>query len=194
MDIYICTNLRDGKVYVGACQKFSERRWYHESKWGKTLLAQAIREQGAANFRWEVIDSATNQDELWKKEDEWIQKLNSIHPNGYNLQTGGKRGFKAHPLTRQKLSRSKTIEHRPKLSEAKTGKACPKVAESNRRRSGESSATAKQWRIHCPDGSILLMTGIAQFCRDRSLNHWALGMTARYSTRKHKGYRAEIVA
>ena len=51
---------------------------------------EAIRKYGFEDFDWEVIDSAETLEELNEKEIFWINKLNTLSPNGYNLEKGGK--------------------------------------------------------------------------------------------------------
>ena len=50
----------------------------------------AIRKYGEDAFDWTVIESnIKTHDELNKREKYWIQKKNSLLPNGYNMNGGG---------------------------------------------------------------------------------------------------------
>jgi hypothetical protein len=55
-------------------------------------LHAAIRKYGAEAFVIEVIDNGTTKKDLETKEREWIKKLNTLVPHGYNISTGGVSG------------------------------------------------------------------------------------------------------
>lgn len=112
MVIYKITNLVNGKIYVGQTRQPLYKRWYrHTHKSGCFAISNAIAKYGAENFTIEVIDKANTLSELNEKETFWIDKLNALSPNGYNIQTGGN----AYALT--ELGR----KH---LSESHKGKQC----------------------------------------------------------------------
>ena len=48
-------------------------------------LIKDIEKYGLENFEFEILDTASNQEELDKKQKEYIKKYNSLEPNGYNL-------------------------------------------------------------------------------------------------------------
>ena len=81
------------KLYVGQTKrKVPEKRWKEhcqESLSGKThALSNAIRKYGAENMTFEAIEECPD-DMLNEREHYWIEKLNSLRPNGYNLRSGG---------------------------------------------------------------------------------------------------------
>jgi group I intron endonuclease len=80
------------KPYVGQTRRIPEKRWKEhcqESLSGKThALSNAIRKYGAENMKFEVIEECPD-DMLNEREHYWIEKLNSLRPNGYNLRSGG---------------------------------------------------------------------------------------------------------
>ena len=47
-------------------------------------LLEDIEKYGLENFKFEIIDSALTQEELDKKQKEYIKKLNTLEPEGYN--------------------------------------------------------------------------------------------------------------
>ena len=88
MWIYKITNIINNKIYIGQTIRPIEarfRRHINDAINNKldTHFARAIRKYGAENFVCKVIDTATNQDELNKKERYWIQYYNSVK-DGYN--------------------------------------------------------------------------------------------------------------
>jgi hypothetical protein len=93
--IYLITNLVNNKKYVGLTTTSLDQRWESHldtSRKNAGLVHKAIAEFGKENFTIELIDSASNPKELRVKEREWIKKLNTSSPNGYNSTNGGEIG------------------------------------------------------------------------------------------------------
>lgn len=91
MIIYQVTNTINGKIYIGlTTQGLKRRKWQHLSlKYsGATILGNAIAKYGDNSFIFKEIDTANNIEELIAKEKEWIIKLNTLRPNGYNILPG----------------------------------------------------------------------------------------------------------
>jgi group I intron endonuclease len=93
--IYCIENLENGKRYVGQTTRdLVERFREHCGNGGTSVspkLKNAIKKYGKDCFCVEIlweIDSCV-QDELNKKEIEFIENFNTMHPNGYNLTYGG---------------------------------------------------------------------------------------------------------
>lgn len=89
MIIYKITNLVSGKCYVGQTIRSIEERFEEHRRKKNTYIGKAIRFYGQENFRIEAIDSANNQKTLNDLEMQWIDKLKTMKPNGYNLCLGG---------------------------------------------------------------------------------------------------------
>lgn len=92
MFIYKITNLINGKIYIGQTTKSVQSRWRKHCKKssnGCSAIHNAIMKYGKDNFAIESVDTASNIEELNKKEKYWISSLNSIYPTGYNLRLGG---------------------------------------------------------------------------------------------------------
>ncbi len=88
MIIYKITNLINNKVYIGqTINSLSQRFNRHKNDALNNILdthfARAIRYYGIDNFKAEVIDTATTQEELTQKEQYWIQYYDSVN-TGYN--------------------------------------------------------------------------------------------------------------
>lgn len=90
--IYKVENLVNGQVYIGATSKsIDERKKDHFQRVDKTYSCnfhKAIRTFGLDAFSWEQIDTANNNDELAKKEKQYVLKYNS-KKDGYNSDCGG---------------------------------------------------------------------------------------------------------
>jgi len=94
--IYLAT-FPNGKKYVGQTTWSLEHRIrQHKNeaeRGGGSTFHQAINKYGFDNIKWEVIDTASNQEELNKKERYYIRKYRTYtrykDSNGYNRTLGG---------------------------------------------------------------------------------------------------------
>jgi group I intron endonuclease len=101
-EIYMITNVVTSKKYIGQ-SKFSTKpgkiggaksRWVKHisnAKNGKDecrALVTAIRMYGLENFRFEILLQC-DIDSMDYYERKFIDTYNSLHPNGYNLESGG---------------------------------------------------------------------------------------------------------
>lgn len=124
MIIYLVKNTVNGKCYVGQTRYTLQERWAnHCSKnSGCTALKNAICKYGKDAFQLTVIDTATDENELDEKERYWIEKLNTLAPNGYNLKTGGERvrftEEVRNKLRKANLGKSHSAESRKAVSES----------------------------------------------------------------------------
>ena len=111
--IYLVTNEVNNKKYVGQTTAPKvETRW-RQHKYGGVgpCLLKAYRKHGYNSFRYEVLCECPNED-CNSLEIQYIKKLDTIAPKGYNLQGGGL-NFSVHPDTRRKISESKIGKSRP---------------------------------------------------------------------------------
>jgi len=49
-------------------------------------LRKDIEKYGLENFDFEILDTASTEEELNRKQKEYIKKYNSFEPHGYNLR------------------------------------------------------------------------------------------------------------
>lgn len=124
--VYVLTNTINGKKYVGISYNPEKRCGSHIK--GSYRIGTAIRKHGWDNFHKEII-AVSDRTGALLIEKETCEKLNTLHPNGYNLCAGGKGqiriGFS--DQTRKKLSCSlkgkiKTPEHLENIGKAQRGK------------------------------------------------------------------------
>ncbi len=88
MYIYKITNIQNNKIYIGQTIRPIEQRFRRHINDAlnnvlDTHFARAIRKYGKDSFIIEQIDTASNQEELNKKEQYWIHYYNSVN-EGYN--------------------------------------------------------------------------------------------------------------
>lgn len=135
--VYVVTNQKNGKKYVGFTNGFVENRLKIHIKGGcqaSSLLHNAIVEFGKENFSIETVFEGTCKQAL-DKERFFVKKLKTRYPNGYNIMPGGLSFFlgKKHTLkARKRMSKMRrgnknlkgykhSSESRRKMSEAKKG-------------------------------------------------------------------------
>ena len=107
MVIYLLRCPQSGKGYVGQTIRPLRYRWRKhccDANAGSLLpIHCAIRKYGEKVFEISVLATATTLEELNTLEEFYIKGQNTISPNGYNLDSGGKNHV-AHPETRAKMS------------------------------------------------------------------------------------------
>ena len=90
MYIYCITNLINNKQYIGQTINDVERRWYeHKKSSARSAIALAIVKYGVDNFKFEILQKCDSLEEMNKIESTTISTLNTLSPNGYNLNNGG---------------------------------------------------------------------------------------------------------
>jgi group I intron endonuclease len=129
-NIYICTNLINGKQNVGqTMREVKERIKEHKNGSNPTsILHKAIKKYGIKNFKW-VSFSCPEEDLDWT-ETFLIKELNTLVPNGYNLDNGGNKQKHRHEMTKQKIGlkakeRFKIKENHPTFGLHRYGKDSP---------------------------------------------------------------------
>ena len=95
--IYKVTNSLTNKIYIGQTIEnlqirknkhyFKARKFLKENKYTNHFF-NALNKYPEETFTWEIIDYASNQQELDEKEAYWIKYYNSIK-HGYNIREGG---------------------------------------------------------------------------------------------------------
>jgi len=131
--IYKIKNKINDKIYIGqTIHSLKKRVNEHLNKTGCRKIHYALLKYSIDTFNISVIDNANSIEELNNLEQKYIKQFNSLHPNGYNLTTGGNQNIMCQE-TREKLSKSKlknknpmygkpvSKETREKLSEAHSG-------------------------------------------------------------------------
>lgn len=131
--IYVITNILNGKQYVGKTSRsLLERLAMHcDTHSTCTYIRNAIQKYGKDNFTIKNIITAQDNEEANDIEKKFIKELNTLSPNGYNLKFGGDNG-KMHKDTKKKISLANRGKKKPprsamhceNLSLAKIGKPC----------------------------------------------------------------------
>lgn len=87
--IYCYTNKITGQKYVGqTCQSLEERAGRNGKEYQGKFL-DAIMKYGWDNFSVEILEDNLTVNQVDSREKYWIRYLNTIHPYGYNSNSGG---------------------------------------------------------------------------------------------------------
>lgn len=134
MIVYKIINKINGKIYIGQTKysistRFSQHVHYANKRKYTSVLLEAIRKYGRENFEINILVRCDTMEEMNHREAYYIALFDSISPNGYNLDSGGK-NKKMHESTKIKISVAKTgkrlapfsEEHRANLSKANRGR------------------------------------------------------------------------
>lgn len=93
--IYVITNDKNGKQYVGKTLKTVKERFSEHIKdskrkrYEKRPLYQAFNKYGIEHFSIDILENVFNLYELSSREIYWINKLNTYGSHGYNATLGG---------------------------------------------------------------------------------------------------------
>lgn len=129
MVVYCITHRQSGKQYVGITKYDIDKRLYgHLRPNNKSLISLALKKYGKDNFSLEIIETVFEREKLNEREIFWIDKLETLHPKGYNLHGGGisSEGWKLEELTRKAISESRkgwvySEKTKEKISKTKKG-------------------------------------------------------------------------
>jgi group I intron endonuclease len=111
--VYLLTNTRNGKVYVGQTTLSLEERWRQHVKLARSnslrrqYIHNALRKYGLKVFTKAILATADNQEELDRLEQSHIEQYGSAdQTKGYNQSTvggNGRAGVRISEATREKL-------------------------------------------------------------------------------------------
>lgn len=125
--IYLITNLKNNKFYVGKSNHPSIRWGDHKKvalggkkKYPTDFFAihAALSKYGIDNFKFEIIDELYSEKEAYYAETRWILLLcSNLKKLGYNCNLGGEGGVKPNEEIRQKLI---VAQNRPHIKKMKS--------------------------------------------------------------------------
>ncbi len=87
--IYLINHKPSGRKYVG--QSIDVARRFTDHKRGKepTLISRAINKYGVDEFEFTLLEECPQED-LDRREREFITSLNTLHPRGFNMTEGAR--------------------------------------------------------------------------------------------------------
>ena len=133
MHVYLLTNTVNGKMYVGQSNmeplKRLSRHFYaakNPTLRVRQLITKAIYKYGEGAFTHSVLEECVDQKALDERESYWIEKLQSMHPLGYNFRGGGNGGAHTEEVKRKmslaKIGKPLSPEHVENMSAALRGR------------------------------------------------------------------------
>jgi NUMOD3 motif/GIY-YIG catalytic domain len=97
--VYITTNIVNGKQYVGDHSTNNlERDKYLGSG---VYLREALNEYGIKNFKREILELFDTKEAAFNAQEKYIQKFNTLSPNGYNISLKGGYGISSSYLNEE---------------------------------------------------------------------------------------------
>lgn len=140
-EIYMITNKSSNKSYVGQAKKYVgkyDKEWGTRGRWKShvynanhskkdhcALLNNAIRKYGKKDFTVKKLCDCKDKEEMNQMETEYINKFNTLVPNGYNLNTGGYSGSDSQSTKEKKrvmrLGKKHSIKTKENISNGQLG-------------------------------------------------------------------------
>lgn len=185
---YSIMNIVNGKCYIGITTQSVEQRWReHVSRFKRGernhKLYQAFRKYGIQNFMYKSLVTVSEGYDL-KELERCLIKDFDTYRNGYNMTEGGDLiSDETKEKIRQKMiGREITWAHKIVATRRAQG------VWAHGEISGADHVAAKAYEIRCPDGSVVEIKGLRQFCRKYSLDHKTLLDTLKGKQTHHKGF------
>ena len=128
--IYLITNNLNGMSYVGQSQNCDLRWTIHKKPSANySPIDKAINEFGAENFTFKILlECPPDMLDVWERD--MINLHNTLYPNGYNRQDGGRDGFYKCEETRRKMSERQIGEKNHMYGKHLSEEARRKIGES----------------------------------------------------------------
>ncbi len=148
--VYVITHTASKRHYVGKSAKPRSRWQSHQSaarRDSQLPLHVAIRADGVDAFQMQSIESFDSEADAYEAEAHWVDFLRTWDPDfGFNLQSGGKSGFKVAASTCEahrvsSTGRKHSEETLCKMSLVQSGHPC---AEATRRKIGKANTGKKR--------------------------------------------------
>ncbi|MFA7709416.1 MAG: VOC family protein [archaeon] len=210
--IYKILNIVNGKQYVGSAVNLEKRKKEHfyalkKQKHINTYLQRSFDKYGEDNLKFEVIEYIEDKNNLIEKEQYWMDKLNCVSPNGYNIcpTAGNTLGVKCTEETKSKIKESSkggnhpslnkhmTQEIKQKLSKINKGK---KVSEDTKEKLKEKNKHVKSgennWCSKLTDNDVI---EIKRIFKNKEMNcadiakKYNIGKTAIYDIKNNKTWK-----
>lgn len=111
--IYLRTCLVNGKQYVGQTNNLKKRESHWKClkhKYANQLLTDDREKYGLKNWKVEILEECDDL-KLDELERYYIEKFNTVYPNGYNANAGGTINFKHSSETKKKISKANSGEN-----------------------------------------------------------------------------------
>jgi group I intron endonuclease len=196
--IYGIRHKATGRWYVGQAydirKRFKDHRAMASTQTRKHLYL-SLRKYGHTAFAWRILERCEKA-ELNRQEKFWIQKLNSVEPNGFNLTTGGDRLFEFTPTVLEKmrkasLGRVQSQETIRKRVEKNTGRKRTLATRRRMRKAqlGKTHSETTRRKMARITSKRLRHPKMRKWNRERMLKQWRNREYRRQQKKAHRGYK-----
>lgn len=203
------TNKVNGKQYVGITNNYPKRMREHRNSKTNLPISRAIRKYGWENFSSVILtETEDREDEII-----YIQHYRPV----YNLTEGGDGtvGFSPSTKSRAKMRKAKvgkplSESHKQNISKSQIGRVQTKHTKEligaamvgNKNWLGKhhkestkdilSRVRSKEYRVLDPNGKIIEVTNMKNFCEENMLEPAAMSRVTRGKQYSHKGWKAYL--
>jgi group I intron endonuclease len=195
--IYLWTNKNTNKHYVGQTINPEQRKASHIceafTRGSDYYFHRSLRKHGLDAFTYEVLEEDVFPENLNDRENYYIDKYNSIWPNGYNQC----RANSLDAAAIEKMSKTKKLQWQAMSDEDKLKWKQERASFTMRGRKqtinqkkAAAEANQKEWLVTYPNGIVVKITNLRQFCIDEGLGTNGQSNLVRGS---YKGYKATKV-
>ncbi len=189
--IYCWTNKITNKRYIGQTINPEQRKrnHIHEAliRGSDYYFHRSLRKHGLDAFVYEVLEE--NVEDLNERENFYIEKFNTIWPDGYNQCLANSLDDVAISKmvnTKKQQWLNKSDEEKKAISDyLRTLRLGKKQTEYQKKRAAE--ANQKKWIITHPDGKQEEVFNLNSFCKNKG---WGKNGQSNLTRGSYKGYRA----
>lgn len=183
-----------GKIYIGITSRNLEVRkrehYYEAQKTNRPFYAALNKYED--KMKWEILEKLESFEQASKKEIYYIEKFNTLHPNGYNYTIGGEgtSGYKHTTEAKYKISQSllnRTVKKETKLKLSKKRK---KYSEEKKLKMAVIQGSKSFLVIDKTTKEILkIYINKSQCSRDLNLSRRKIQDCLQGKRKSHKGYK-----
>jgi group I intron endonuclease len=195
--IYLWTNKNTNKHYVGQTIHPDQRKRNHiheafvrESDY---YFHRSLRKHGLDAFTYTVLEDNVDRDKLNERENFYINKYNTIWPNGYNeceANSLSQNSIKKMSETKKQKWQALSDEDKIKWKQERENFTMKGKTQTPKQKRAAAEANQKEWLITYPNGIVVKITNLRQFCIDEGLGTNGQSNLVRGS---YKGYKATKV-
>lgn len=195
--IYLWTNKNTNKRYVGQTINPEQRKANHIceafTRGSDYYFHRSLRKHGLDAFTYEVLEENVEHEQLNDRENYYIDKYNSIWPNGYNQCRANSLdavAIEKMSETKKRQWQSMSNEDRLKWKQERASFTMKGKKQTENQKKTVALALQKQWLITHPDGKTETITNLNEFCR---LKGWNTNGQSNLVRGSYKGYKATKV-
>jgi len=170
-------------------------------------ISYAIKKYGKENFKIETLYLCFSQKELDQKEKEYVDKLNTWSPNGYNLRVGRGPGAMSNStkekISKKNMGKKRSQITRNKLSLSHMGQKYPKHEIERRKRFMKGKGPCQKARENSIESNSKVyyfldlndrpieIYNMSAFCKEHKLSKSKMSEVANGRRKSNRGYRLD---